>query len=168
MVKIFAKNNESSIIKTMKKIIIAIVVIIVIILVWFYSQSTPPDTNVTPTPITTDTTPVGEGTLTTLPASTTDASPTGPVKEFTVISSNFSFTPNTLEVKQGDIVKITFKNANGFHDFKIDELQVATKQIKSGESETVQFVVNKTGTFEYYCSVGNHRAMGMKGTLTVK
>jgi nitrosocyanin len=92
---------------------------------------------------------------------------TGNVKSFTVTGSNFKFAPTTLSVKKGDTVKITFVNSSGFHDFRIDEFKVATKQIKSGSQETVSFVADKAGTFEYYCSVGNHRAMGMKGTLTV-
>ncbi|MEY4731380.1 MAG: hypothetical protein RL681_326, partial [Candidatus Parcubacteria bacterium] len=43
----------------------------------------------------------------------------------------------------------------------------ATKVLTDGQSETIEFVANKAGTFEYYCSVGSHRQMGMKGTLTV-
>ncbi len=90
------------------------------------------------------------------------------VKEFTVTGQNYSFTPSTLTVNKGDTVKITFKNADGFHDFRIDEFNVATNRISGGSEESVTFVADKTGTFEYYCSVANHRAMGMKGTLTVK
>lgn len=89
------------------------------------------------------------------------------IKTFTVTGENFSFEPNTLTVKKGDTVRVVFKNEDGFHDFKIDELGVATKQIQGGSEETVEFVADKAGTFEYYCSVGKHRDMGMKGTLTV-
>lgn len=89
------------------------------------------------------------------------------VKEFTVTGGNFKFAPNTISVKKGDKVRIVFKNAEGFHDLKIDEFNVATKQIKGGAEETVEFTADKVGSFEYYCSVGQHRAMGMKGTLTV-
>ena len=32
----------------------------------------------------------------------------------------------------------------------------------------VEFTVDKTGTFEYYCSVGQHRANGMVGNLIVE
>jgi nitrosocyanin len=92
---------------------------------------------------------------------------TGAVKEFTVTGDNFAFAPNTMTVKKGDTVKVTFKNAEGFHDFKLDEFGVSTKQIGANTSETVTFVADKAGSFEYYCSVGQHRAMGMKGTLTV-
>ena len=37
-----------------------------------------------------------------------------------------------------------------------------------GLGVTFEHTFNQTGTFEYYCSVGNHRAMGMKGTLIVQ
>ncbi|HRH31719.1 MAG TPA: cupredoxin domain-containing protein [bacterium] len=89
------------------------------------------------------------------------------IKTFTVTGENFSFEPSTLTVKKGDTVRIIFKNEDGFHDLKIDELNVATKQIQGGAEETVEFVADKAGTFEYYCSVGKHRDMGMKGTITV-
>ncbi|MCC6323997.1 cupredoxin domain-containing protein [Candidatus Nomurabacteria bacterium] len=97
-----------------------------------------------------------------------DEKAVGTVKEFTVDGSNFKFVPNTITVKKGDTVKLTLKNIQGFHDFKIDALNVATKQIKEGTTETVTFVADKVGSFEYYCSVGKHKAMGMVGTLTVQ
>ncbi len=90
------------------------------------------------------------------------------VKSFTVTGKNFSFEPKTLMVNRGDTVKIILNNVDGFHDLKIDEFQVATKRIQAGQQDTVQFVADKSGAFEYYCSVGEHRAMGMTGTLTVK
>ena len=88
----------------------------------------------------------------------------GAEKDFTVEGSNYKFAPSTLTVNK---VKITFKNSGGFHDFVLDEFGVKTKVIPSGQSATVEFTADKTGTFDYYCSVGNHRAMGMQGTLTV-
>lgn len=90
------------------------------------------------------------------------------VKEFTISGQNFSFNPNKLSVKKGDRVKITFKNSDGFHDFVIDEFGAATKQTKAPATEVLEFIADKVGTFEYYCSVGSHRSMGMFGTLTVE
>lgn len=92
----------------------------------------------------------------------------GEVKEFTVSGRNFSFSPSTIRVKQGDIVKITFENTGGTHDFVIDEFDVATSQIQSGKSGSVEFVADKKGTFDYYCSVANHRQNGMEGQLIVE
>ncbi|MDO8590237.1 MAG: cupredoxin domain-containing protein [bacterium] len=90
------------------------------------------------------------------------------VKEFNIEAVPFSFTPTTLVVNKGDTVKITVKNVNGTHDLKIDEFGVATRTLKVGEEQTITFVADKTGSFQYYCSIGNHRAMGMVGTLTVR
>ncbi len=92
----------------------------------------------------------------------------GTEKTFTVSGSNFAFAPSSITVNKGDKVKIIFNNSGGFHDLKIDEFNVATAKINGGASETVEFVADKAGSFEYYCSVGTHRAMGMKGTLIVK
>ncbi|MEK7128572.1 MAG: cupredoxin domain-containing protein [Patescibacteria group bacterium] len=89
------------------------------------------------------------------------------VKEFTVTGKNFSFSPSLITVKKGDRVKIIFENSAGFHDFKIDEYGVAAKQAQSPATEILEFTANKTGSFEYYCSVGKHRAMGMKGIFIV-
>ncbi len=93
---------------------------------------------------------------------------TGTTKEFTVTGSNFAFSPTTLTVNKGDHVKITFKNSGGFHDFVLDAFKVKTDRINGGDSAVVEFDATQSGSFEYYCSVGNHRAMGMKGTLVVK
>ncbi len=97
----------------------------------------------------------------------TTATTASGVKEFTVTGTSFSFAPSSMTVKKGDKVKITFVNASGFHDFRLDEFKVATPKINGGEQAVVEFTADKIGTFEYYCSVGEHRAMGMKGTLTV-
>lgn len=93
---------------------------------------------------------------------------TGAVKSFTVTGSNFKFAPATLSVNKGDTVKVTFKSTGSMHDFTLNEFNAATKQLPAGQEETVTFVASKAGTFKYYCSVGNHRQMGMEGTLTVR
>ncbi|MEK7612190.1 MAG: cupredoxin domain-containing protein [Patescibacteria group bacterium] len=90
------------------------------------------------------------------------------IREFTVQGSGFSFAPSTMRVRKGDIVRVTFKNTGGIHDFVIDEFNARTKQIASGAEETIEFVADQAGTFEYYCSVGDHRAKGMVGTITVE
>lgn len=89
-------------------------------------------------------------------------------KTFVVEGANYKFSPNNIVVNVGDTVEITFKNSQGSHDFVIDEFEIATNQIGEGEEETVEFVVDKKGTFEFYCSVGQHRANGMVGKLVVQ
>lgn len=107
-------------------------------------------------------------TVTTNNTSTSDSTSSGQVKELTVTGSSFKFEPSNLTVNKGDKVKITFKNSGGMHNFVIDEFNVKTKVIPAGQEEVVEFTADKAGTFEFYCGVGNHRAMGMKGMLEVK
>lgn len=90
------------------------------------------------------------------------------VKEFTVHAGNFQFDVNKITVNKGDRVKINFINDEGFHDWVIDEFNARTKQIKAGESESIEFNATQTGTFQYYCSVGSHRQMGMVGQFIVQ
>src|SRR3989344_2030655 len=52
------------------------------------------------------------------------------VKEFSVDTVSFSFSPSTITVNKGDTVKITVKNINGTHDLKIDEFNTSTRVLK--------------------------------------
>lgn len=108
------------------------------------------------------------GMMTSTTPATTGSVAQGTVKEFTVDGTNFKFMPAEIKVKKGDTVRILFKNTQGFHDLVIDEFEVKTNQIQAGDEEEVEFVADKTGTFEYYCSVGQHRQMGMVGKLIVE
>lgn len=90
------------------------------------------------------------------------------VREFTVSTRSFAFNPAEIKVKKGDRVKITLTNTDGFHDWVVDEFNAKTGRINTGQTSSVEFVADKTGTFEYYCSVGNHRQMGMVGKLIVE
>ena len=89
-------------------------------------------------------------------------------KKFIVEGKNFSFSPSMITVKKGDTVSITLKNVGGTHDLKVEGYEVGTQKITDGQEETFTFVADKVGNFEYYCSIGTHRSMGMKGTLIVE
>lgn len=90
------------------------------------------------------------------------------VKEIVVENKGLSFNPSTLTLKKGETVKITFKSTGGTHDFRIDEYNVGTKLVQSGQEDSFEFTPDKEGTFEYFCSVPGHRQAGMKGTITVE
>jgi plastocyanin len=95
------------------------------------------------------------------------ATPDTNAQQAVVTANNFTYDLTAMTAKKGQKIQIKLKNIEGTHDLKIDEFHVATAKMNAGEETLVEFTPDKTGTFEYYCSVGNHRAMGMKGTLTV-
>lgn len=89
-------------------------------------------------------------------------------KVFDLTGSNYAFSESEIRVNEGDTVTIHFQSEGGFHDWVVDEFDAATEKVRAGEETTVTFVANATGSFEYYCSVGDHRARGMVGTLIVE
>ncbi|MCF7815781.1 MAG: cupredoxin domain-containing protein [Candidatus Pacebacteria bacterium] len=89
-------------------------------------------------------------------------------KVFEVAGENFSFNLKEIHVTKGDVVTINFISTEGFHDWVLDEFSARTEKVQTGNSSKVTFVADEVGTFEYYCSVGSHRASGMVGTLVVK
>jgi len=95
----------------------------------------------------------------------TDAS----VKEITVQANEYSFFPSLITAKVGEKVQLTFKNMGAMpHNLTIEGLNLATKTIGGGQSDVLEFTVDKSGTYLFYCSVGTHRELGMEGTLEVK
>lgn len=143
----------------MNKNILVLVILIVIIVVglWFYFSTPSASTPVPNENQNIDlTTPIN-------PGQTNNS-----VKEFTVVGTNFRFSPNNLTVNKGDTVRITFRTDSGMHDWRLDEFNAKTNVLRTaGASETIEFVANRSGEFEYYCSVGEHRTMGMVGKLIV-
>ena len=90
-------------------------------------------------------------------------------REIVVEGDEFSFSPSSITVNAGEKVKLTFNNTGNFpHNFTVQGLGVATKTIGAGQSDTIEFTVDEGGTLTFFCSVGNHKAQGMEGTLTVE
>ncbi len=83
-------------------------------------------------------------------------------------AGSFYYKPNVITVKEGTKVKIVFTSVSMMHNLYIDELEVKSPTVKSGNTETFEFIANKKGTYEYYCAIGSHRANGQVGTLIVE
>jgi nitrite reductase (NO-forming) len=99
---------------------------------------------------------------------------TGQVKEFTltsfteVVDGKYfpQFSLKEITVNKGDTVRLKITNTKGVHDFKIDEFNVYA-MTPLNQEVTVEFVADKEGLFEYYCTQPGHRQNGHWGTLNV-
>lgn len=147
----------------------AVLVIVVLALVaggvWFIknSGSAAPTTEQTDVVSPSTTTPASDS------AETKETMVNDNAKEVVIEASEFKFSPVTLTFKKGETVKLVLNNIGKMpHDFVVDELGVRTKKIVGGDSDTIEFTPEKTGVFEYYCSVGQHRQNGMVGKVTVE
>jgi nitrite reductase (NO-forming) len=90
------------------------------------------------------------------------------ISSFDISAKPFEFSLKEIKVKKGTKVKINLTVTQGMHDFVVDEFNARTKQITTGQADSIEFTADKSGTFEYYCSVGTHRQMGMVGKLIVE
>jgi plastocyanin len=99
----------------------------------------------------------------------------GEVKEFymesftEIIDGNYfpQYSLKEIRVNEGDTVRIAINTTSGTHDFNLDEFGVS-ENTPTGEVTIVEFVAGEAGSFEYYCSLPNHRANGHWGTLIVE
>lgn len=84
-----------------------------------------------------------------------------------ISGENFFYSQETIEVTEGDVVTVNFTSDQWFHDWVVDEFDAATEKVETWGTTSVTFVADQVGEFEYYCSVGAHRANGMVGMLIV-
>ncbi|CRK83304.1 cupredoxin domain-containing protein [Neobacillus massiliamazoniensis] len=89
---------------------------------------------------------------------------TGNVVDIKVNAKDFEYDKKEIHVKKGDKVKITLQSDDGGHGLAIPAYNVNIQGNNSAE-----FVADKTGTFEYHCSVmcGSGHA-NMTGKLIVE
>jgi cytochrome c oxidase subunit 2 len=85
-----------------------------------------------------------------------------------VVAKRFSFEPSTIEVAQGERVRLVVKSADGVHGVQIRKFNVNKLVPRGGETVNIDFVATTAGKFEILCSEecgDGHDAM--TGTLIV-
>ncbi len=101
---------------------------------------------------------IAAGLLTTIlvafaaPRAATQPAAQGQVKEFTIEAKRFEYTPDRIEVNQGDHVRITVRTLDGTHGFEIKKLGIKREIKRGGEPVTIEFDATRPGTFEIKCS----------------
>lgn len=101
------------------------------------------------------------------PSSSPSASPASGA-EIEISTEDIKFNPNTLTIPADTEVKIKVTNKGVLqHDFHIDKLDITSKLLNAGESDTVTLKA-AAGEYDYWCTVPGHKEAGMTGKLTVK
>ena len=111
---------------------------------------------------------------------TASASPSAPrqqevvpePKTFDVVARRFAFEPATIQVTEGDRVRLVVRSADGPHGVEIKQFKIkkAVPRAKPGDSPVViEFVASQPGSFPIlcseYCGAGHE---DMTGTLVVQ
>jgi cytochrome c oxidase subunit 2 len=83
------------------------------------------------------------------------------IREIKIDAKRFNFSPDVIELKKGETVKLSINNLDTTHGIVIPDLGV------SGNTR-VEFTPDKTGTFSFYCGnyCGNDHH-GMSGSIVV-
>lgn len=105
---------------------------------------------------------------TTLSARQDPATATAP-RIVQVVAKRFSFEPSTIEVSEGDRVRLVVTSADGVHGIGIRKFKVNKLIPRGGKPVTIDFVASAPGTFEILCSeeCGDGHDV-MTGSLVVK
>jgi cytochrome c oxidase subunit II len=74
------------------------------------------------------------------------------VVEIDLTASNWAFDQSTINVKKGDRVRITVRSDEGAHGLGVEGYG-ATARIEEGQTQTLEFIADKEGTFVFFCNV---------------
>jgi heme/copper-type cytochrome/quinol oxidase subunit 2 len=89
-------------------------------------------------------------------------------REFDLTASNYRFTPDHLEVKQDELVKLTVRSTDVTYSLTIDEYRVS-KRVPAGGEVTFEFRADRPGEFPFYSNLtSDSRHKTMKGQLIVR
>ena len=111
-----------------------------------------------------------------------------PAREIVVVMDEMDYLPAAIEVRRGEQIRFVLRNAGKLaHEFMLastaDNLRHAEMMkehpgmvhhdpngvtLEPGQSAELLWKFSRVGTFEYSCLIGNHRELGMTGTLIVK
>jgi plastocyanin len=84
--------------------------------------------------------------------------------------TDFALNPADPTVKAGTVTFNVTNDGQAPHALEVEGPggEVETETLSGGGSAKLTADLNKPGTYEMYCPVGNHREMGMEGQVTVE
>ncbi len=91
---------------------------------------------------------------------------TGNVVEVLMVADNFKFTPNVINAKMGDKVRVTINSIGATHTFTLPIFGIDAT-IPAGQTTTIEFLADKEGQFTFYCNAPGHASKGMTGRINV-
>jgi|SRR5580692_1816743 cytochrome c oxidase subunit 2 len=91
-----------------------------------------------------------------------------PGQIISITAQRFSFAPNEITIKKGQLVTLVIQSKDVSHGLRIEDLGVLT-DIKKGQTSEVKFTPARSGTFEgkcaHFCGKG-HGTMKMTVHVT--
>jgi copper-(or silver)-translocating P-type ATPase len=99
----------------------------------------------------------------------TDRAIQASAQQVTVRAASARFDPNEIRVRAGVWVSLSLVNDDPiFHDWTIKGLENVDTPARPGQTSSIRFIIDRPGTYEFFCSVPGHAEAGMVGTLVVE
>ena len=73
-------------------------------------------------------------------------------RAFTISAHKYAFTPARIDVRQDDLVRVTFSTDDIPHSFTIDKYRIA-KRVEPGKPIVFEFRADQPGRFPIYCNL---------------
>jgi uncharacterized cupredoxin-like copper-binding protein len=102
----------------------------------------------------------------------TDTSASSGGGEATDVSlTEFAIDPQDPTVSAGTVTFNVYNDGETVHNLEVEgpngEAELDA-DLEPGDSGTLEVDLSEPGTYEWYCPVGDHRAQGMEGEVTVE
>ena len=90
-------------------------------------------------------------------------------REVRVVAHRYSYSPDRIEVQEGDLVKVTLDTEDIPHSFTVDEPYRIAKRATPGHPVVFEFRADQAGTFPFYCNLtAEDGCKNMRGQLIVR
>lgn len=74
-----------------------------------------------------------------------------PVRTIEMSAEKFHFTPDTVHVQSGTLLRIEIKSLNGTHGFSLGDFGI-DETIEEGETKMIEFLARGKGEYAFHCS----------------
>ncbi len=89
-------------------------------------------------------------------------------KPYSIAARKYAFSPDRIEVEEGDLVKVTLSAEDVPHSFAIDAYRIV-KRASPGHPAVFEFRADQAGTFPFYCNItSDDGCKNMRGQLIVR
>ncbi len=99
-----------------------------------------------------------------------------PRNELKLVATEFKFTPNTLNARVAQPLKVVLENKGAIeHDLAFTSLTAPTGAeheahplAKPGQTVSLELTPEAKGRYEFVCTIPGHKEAGMRGVLVVE
>jgi uncharacterized cupredoxin-like copper-binding protein len=113
----------------------------------------------------------GDTSAATTEATETTAAGGGGGETVDLAATDFKFDPDDPTVKAGEVTFDVSNDGETVHNLEVEgpgEEAELPEDLQPGDKGSVSVDLSESGTYEFYCPVGNHKELGMVGEVTVQ